>query len=143
LEPSSLASPASPAEEPAEADAERALALAQERWPDVVEHVTARKHLLGAMLNSARPLRLEHSTSTLVIGFATDFNRKRAETAANRQAIEAGLRHALGRDWRVVCTLAAPPEGAEPLLEDPVINYAARTFGGQPRRLGGEPAEPF
>src|SRR5262249_39573107 len=101
------------------------------RWPDVVDYVTSRRRMLGVMMSSAQPLRLDNET--LVVGFGTDFNLKRAELAANRQAIEEGVRHVFGQPYRLRCTLAAA--GSPGLLDDPVINYAVRTFGGQPRRV--------
>ena len=106
----------------------------QARWPDVVEHVTARKRMLGVLLSSAQPLGVEvqageHGTR-LVVGFGTDFNLKRAEMAANRQAIEEGVRHVFGRPYRLRYTLVAGR-----LEDDPVISYAVRAFGGRPRRV--------
>jgi len=101
-----------------------------------VDHVRSRKPILGALLSSAQPIALEDGQ--LTVAFGTEFNRKRAELAANRQAIEAGLQHALGRAFKVKCTVANSG-GAPSLLEDPVINFAQRTFGGEPRRLGDEP----
>src|SRR6266540_3099711 len=121
-----------PRAQPAPA-AEPSTEVIRSRWPDVVDHVRSRKPILGALLSSAQPVSIEDTV--LTVAFGTDFNRKRAELAANRQAIEAGLQHALGREFRLKCTTAASSEGAPNLLEDPVINFAARTFGGEPRRL--------
>jgi DNA polymerase-3 subunit gamma/tau len=113
------------------------LATIQARWPDVVEHVTARKRMLGVLLSSAQPLGVEAPADQhgerLVVGLGTEFNLKRAELAANRQAIEDGVRHVFGQPYRLRCTLAAGSASA--LLDDPVISYAVRVFGGQPRRL--------
>jgi hypothetical protein len=110
--------------------------LIRSRWPDVIDHVKSRKPILGALLSSAQPQTLEHNI--LTVAFGTDFNRKRAELAANRLAIEAGLHHALGREFHLKCTVLSHEGGAPSLLEDPVINFAARTFGGEPRRMDGE-----
>jgi hypothetical protein len=39
------------------------------------------------------------------------------------------------------CTVASATEAGPSLLDDPVINYAARTFGGQPKRLSADAPE--
>jgi DNA polymerase-3 subunit gamma/tau len=109
------------------------------RWPDVIDHVKAKKPILGALLSSARPLTVDDGVMT--VAFETDFNRKRAEIGANRQTIEAGLQHAYGTQYRLKCTVGNHHDGAPSLLEDPVINYAARTFGGQPRRVSSDPPQ--
>ncbi|SRR6266545_2004406 len=109
------------------------------RWPDVIDHVKTRKPILGALLSSARPLAVEDGV--LTVAFETEFNRKRAEIGANRLAIEAGLQHAYGTQYRLRCTVGNHHDGAPSLLEDPVINYAARTFGGQPRRITSDPPQ--
>jgi hypothetical protein len=137
--------PATAADEPAPAAAsDGAAAPSQEalksRWPDVVDHVRSRKPILGALLSSARPVSTDGAV--LTVAFETEFNKKRAEIGANRQAIEAGIEHALGRAYRLRCTVNGAGDGQPSLLEDPVINYAARTFGGQPRRVASDPGEP-
>jgi hypothetical protein len=93
--------------------------------------------MLGALLTSARPLAVDDDVLTIL--FETEFNRKRAEIGANRLAIEAGVQHAMGRAYRLRCTVGTQADGARSLLQDPVINYAARTFGGEPRRVSSEP----
>jgi DNA polymerase-3 subunit gamma/tau len=103
----------------------------QARWPDVIDHVKSQKPMLAALLSSAQPVRMDKGA--LLVAFSTDFNRKRAEMVANRQIIEEGAKQVLGQSVRLECTIRA--DGAPSLLEDPVINYAARTFGGQPRRV--------
>jgi hypothetical protein len=107
----------------------------QARWADVVEHVTARKRMLGVLMSSAQPLAIEENGERLVVGFGTSFNLKKAELAANRQAIEEGVRHVLGRHYRLRYTLT---EGR--LEDDPVISYAVQKFGGRPRRVGSDEA---
>ena len=107
--------------------------LALERWPRVVELVKARRPTLAVLLSSAAPVA---TTATgVVVAFASEFNRKRADTTANRKLIEDGLRQELGRpDLRLTCAVQAEGEHGS-LFEDQVLNYAARTFGGQPQRL--------
>jgi hypothetical protein len=36
------------------------------------------------------------------------------------------------------CIVRVETDGGTNLLDDPVINYAARTFGGQPKRVAAE-----
>lgn len=100
------------------------------RWPDVVEHVKQRNPLLASLLGRATPIKLEGSV--VVVAFQTDFNRKSAESTTNRRVIEEALQKALGHEVRLRGTLST---GSQNLLDDPVINFAARTFGGEPRRL--------
>jgi DNA polymerase-3 subunit gamma/tau len=107
----------------------------QARWPDVVEHVTARKRMLGVLMSSAQPLAIEENGERLVVGFGTDFNLRKAELAANRQAIEEGVRHVLGRHYRLRYTLVT-----DRLEDDPVISYAVQKFGGRPRRVEADEA---
>jgi DNA polymerase III gamma/tau subunit len=104
------------------------------KWPDVVEHVKAKNGILGSLLTSARPQHLENGDA-LVVEFVTDFNRKRAESSPNLKLIEDALEHALGRRFRLRGTVGSGTDRGQSLLDDPVINYAARTFGGQPRRI--------
>lgn len=121
LEP---AAPQAPAESPTGDGALRS------RWLDVVDHVQRRNGLLASIVRSAEPLSLEESV--LVVAFKTDFNRKTAEKATNRQLIETAVERAYGTAYRVRCTVASDESG---LLDDPVINFARRTFGGQPKRI--------
>ncbi len=102
------------------------------KWPDVIEQVKRRNGLVGSILGSAEPLGLEDSV--LVVAFSTDFNRKTAEKATNRQLIETAFERVYGGAYRLRATVPASSDGPG-LLEDPVINYATRTFGGQPRRV--------
>jgi hypothetical protein len=71
----------------------------------------------------------------LVVAFSSDFNRKAAEKSTNRQLIEAAFERVYGASYRLRCTLATADDGTGSLLDDPVINFAQRTFGGQPKRL--------
>jgi DNA polymerase III subunit gamma/tau len=109
------------------------------RWPDVVDQVKSRSPLLGSALGSAHPLALEDQV--LVVAFATDFNCNSAQKPSNRQLIERAFERVYGTAFRMRCTVASAAEAGSSLLDDPVINYAARTFGGQPKRLSAEPPE--
>jgi hypothetical protein len=107
------------------------------RWPDVIEQVKGRNSLLASTLGSAHPFGLEDNV--LIVAFATEFNRKSAEKATHRQLIETAFQRVYGTAYRLRCIVSTAAEaGAGGLLEDPVINYATRTFGGQPKRVTGD-----
>jgi hypothetical protein len=106
------------------------------RWPDVVDQVKSRNGLLGSALGSARPLAIEDNL--LVVAFATEFNRNSAEKQANRQLIERAFERVYGTAYRLRSTVSTDKESGSSLLDDPVINYAARTFGGEPKRVPGD-----
>ncbi len=107
------------------------------RWPDVVDQVKSRNGLLGSALGSAQPLAIEDQV--LIVAFATEFNRNSAEKPTNRQLIERAFERVYGTAYRLRCTVSSGTEaGVGGLLDDPVINYATRTFGGQPKRLTGK-----
>ena len=105
------------------------------KWPDVVDQVKSRNGLLGSALGSAQPLAIEDQV--LIVAFATEFNRNSAEKPTNRQLIERAFERVYGTAYRLRCTVSTGTEaGVGGLLDDPVINYATRTFGGQPKRVG-------
>jgi DNA polymerase-3 subunit gamma/tau len=106
------------------------------RWADVIDQVKSRNGLLGSILGSARPIGVEDSV--LVVAFSTDFNRKTAEKATNRQLIEVAFQRIYGSAYRLRGTVGDGEAGAPSLLDDPVINFAQRTFGGQPKRVPTE-----
>jgi DNA polymerase-3 subunit gamma/tau len=108
----------------------------KDRWPDVIEQVKGRNTLLASTLGSAHPFGLEDNV--LIVAFATEFNRKSAEKTPHRQLIETAFQRVYGTAYRLRCIISTAAEagsGAGGLLDDPVINYATRTFGGQPRRV--------
>jgi DNA polymerase-3 subunit gamma/tau len=108
------------------------------RWTDVIEHVKSRNPILASLLGSAHPLGVQENQ--LVVAFGTEFNRKSAEKATHRQIIETAFARVYGTPYGLRCTVGTGTPGATNLLDDPVINYAARTFGGQPRRVPTEQA---
>ena len=118
---------------PAPAPASTGLA---ERWPDVIDQVRRRNGLLGSILGSATPLAIEDAV--LVVAFSTDFNRKTAEKTTNRQLIENAFERVYGAAYRLRATVSGEGDGNTSLLSDPVINFAQRTFGGEPRRVPAE-----
>ena len=101
------------------------------KWADVIDAVKERNGLLASNLSSAQPVSIENSV--INVAFSTEFNRKTAEKSTNRQLIESALKRVYGTDLRMNGTVANGE--AASLLDDPVINFAQRTFGGQPKRL--------
>jgi DNA polymerase III subunit gamma/tau len=125
------AAPAPVAKPPASVSAQD-VAL-RDRWPDVIDQVKGRNPILASFLRSAHPMGLEDNL--LVVAFSTDFNRRSAEKATHTQLIEAAFERVYGTAYRLRCTVRTEAGGGSSLLDDPVINYAARTFGGQPKRV--------
>ena len=106
------------------------------RWPDVIEQVRSRNGLLASALGSASPLAIDGNA--LVVAFATDFNRNSAEKPTSRQLIERAFERVFGTAYRLRCTVKTEVDGGTSIQDDPVINYAVRTFGGEPRRVAEE-----
>jgi hypothetical protein len=102
----------------------------------VIEQVKTRNPILASLLGSAHPMGLEDNL--LVVAFGTDFNRKSAEKSSHRQIIETAFERVYGVPYRLRCTVRSETDSGPNLLDDPVINYAARTFGGQPTRVSSE-----
>jgi hypothetical protein len=121
---------------PAEVPAPVLETTLETRWPDVIEQVRNRNPILASLLGSAHPVAVQDSV--LIVAFGTDFNRKSAESKNHRQLIERAFERVYGTAYRLRCTVRAEPDGGTNLLDDPVINYAARTFGGQPKRVATE-----
>jgi hypothetical protein len=103
------------------------------KWPDVVDQIRRRNGLLASIVSSAQPLALEDSV--LVVAFSTEYNRKAAEKPTSRQLIETAFERVYGVAYRLRGTVANGGADAPSLLDDPVINFAQRTFGGQPKRV--------
>jgi DNA polymerase-3 subunit gamma/tau len=129
------AAPAAPAAPLAAAAGDGTL---RSRWPDVIEQVKSRNPILASLLGSAQPLGVDENL--LTVAFSTDFNRKSAEKATHRQIIEAAFERIYGTAYRLRCTVKTDADSGPNLLDDPVINYATRTFGGQPRRVAPDQA---
>ncbi|MGI9145586.1 MAG: DNA polymerase III subunit gamma/tau [Chloroflexota bacterium] len=106
------------------------------RWADVIDQVKNRNPILASLLGSAHPVAVEDSV--LVVAFGTEFNRKSAESKTHRQLIETAFERVYGTAYRLRCTVKTEVDGSINIQDDPVINYAVRTFGGEPRRLALE-----
>jgi DNA polymerase-3 subunit gamma/tau len=103
------------------------------RWPDVIEQVKNRNPILASLLGSAHPVGVQDSV--LIVAFGTEFNRKSAESNTHRQLIETAFARVYGTSYRLRCTVRSEVDGGANLQDDPVINYAVRTFGGEPKRV--------
>ncbi len=131
--------PAPPAAAPdpvAEVPAAVSAGSLKSRWPDVIDQVKNRNPILASLLGSAQPVGLQDGV--LVVAFGTEFNRKSADSKTHRLLIESAFERVYGSAYRLRCTVKTEVDGNTNLLDDPVINYAARTFGGQPRRVVAE-----
>ena len=106
------------------------------RWPDVVDYIRQRHGLLASIVGSAQPVSVQDSV--MVVAFRTELNRKTADKSTNRQLIEAAFERVYGSAYRLRGTVANGENAPPSLLDDPVINYATRTFGGQPKRVPTE-----
>ncbi len=115
---------------PPPSDAQSALAS---RWPDVIEHVKSRNPILASLLGSAHPVNLDDRV--IVVAFASEFNRKSAESRTHRQLIETAFQRVYGAAYVLRGMVGNGGDDAPSLLDDPVINFAQRTFGGQPERV--------
>jgi hypothetical protein len=105
------------------------LKVIQARWPDVVEHVLAHRRIQGLSRALVAVEDGEHG-QRLVLGFGNDVYLNRAQAAKNRQALEDSIQAVLGRRYALRYTRVS-----DDLDDDPVISYAVRAFGGQPRRI--------
>ena len=63
---------------------------------------------------------------------------KSADSNKARPLIETAFERVYGTAYRLRCIVKPEGDGGTNLLDDPVINYAARTFGGQPKRVATE-----
>jgi DNA polymerase-3 subunit gamma/tau len=133
LEPPALEAspPTAPAPVPTAGDG-----TLRSRWPDVIDIVKTRNPILASLLGSAHPLHVQDNL--LTVAFGTDFNRKSAEKPTHRQIIETAFERVYGTAYRLRCTVKTDAESGASLLDDPVINYATRTFGGQPKRVAAD-----
>ncbi|HSZ14182.1 MAG TPA: DNA polymerase III subunit gamma/tau [Solirubrobacteraceae bacterium] len=83
-------------------------------WPAVVDLVRSENGLLGACIDEARPVELDGEELTLAYPFSAEFNKKKAESPANRAALGEALQTLAGGRWRLRYELRETPEnGAE------------------------------
>ena len=110
---------------------EQELRATRVNWAELVDHLKrAAGSPVRAALSTAKLLSIEGNT--LVVDFGSSIHRKTAER--NREAIEQAIREALRQPYQLKCVVGS--NNATPtLLDDPVISFAVRKFGGEPRRL--------
>ncbi len=78
-------------------------------WPAVVELVRSENGLLGACIDEARPVALDGEELTLAYPFGAEFNKKKAESPANRAALGEALAALAGGRWRLRYELRDTP----------------------------------
>jgi DNA polymerase-3 subunit gamma/tau len=103
--------PAAPAPPPeAVQELPRDIASVYALWPAVVELVRSEHALLGACIDDARPVALDGEELTLAYPFSAEFNKKKAESPANRAALGDALGALAGGRWRLRYELRDTPE---------------------------------
>jgi DNA polymerase III subunit gamma/tau len=78
-------------------------------WPAVVELVRSEHALLGACIDEARPVEVDGEELTLAYPFSAEFNKKKAESPANRAALGEALGALAGGRWRLRYELRETP----------------------------------
>jgi hypothetical protein len=66
--------------------------------------------LLGACIDEARPVQVDGEELTLAYPFSAEFNKKQAESPANRAALGEALGALAGGRWRLRYELRDTPE---------------------------------
>jgi DNA polymerase III subunit gamma/tau len=102
---------ASPPDPPREAvrSVPRDIASVYALWPAVVDLVRSENGLLGACIDDARPVALDGEELTLAYPFSAEFNKKKAESPANRAALGEALGALAGGRWRLRYELRETP----------------------------------
>jgi DNA polymerase-3 subunit gamma/tau len=101
--------PPEPVREPLPRDIESIYAL----WPEVVNLVRSENGLLGACIDEARPVAVDGEELTLAYPFSAEFNKKKAESPANRAALGEALGALVGGRWRLRYELRDTPVSAD------------------------------
>jgi hypothetical protein len=102
------------------------------RWPAVLDTIRTQNALLGAVVEGARPVALADGKLTLAFPADASFLRKKAEEAANREAVSAALRTATGHALALGYELRdADPEHSAPPSEQEWIARLVAEFGAE------------
>jgi DNA polymerase-3 subunit gamma/tau len=102
------------------------------QWPVVLDTIRTRNALLAAVVEDARPVALADGRLTLAFPGDASFLRKKAEEAANREAVSAALRTATGHALALSYELRdADPEHAAPSSEQEWIARLVAEFGAE------------
>jgi DNA polymerase-3 subunit gamma/tau len=99
-----------------------------ELWPAVLESIEAERPLLANALRSARPMSLGDGELTLGWAESAGFSRKKAEDAANREAIVQAIRAVTGASLRLAHALQPDAEPAAAMSEDELIERFVEEF---------------
>jgi len=78
-------------------------------WPAVVDLVRSENGLLGACIDEAHPVEVDGEELTLAYPFGAEFNKKKAESPANRAALGEALGALAGGRWRLRYELRDTP----------------------------------
>jgi DNA polymerase-3 subunit gamma/tau len=113
-------------------------------WPAVVQLVRSEHALLGACIDEARPVQVDGEELTLAYPFSAEFNKKQAESPANRAALGEALGALAGGRWRLRYELRDTPEtedggGADGRSEEQWVKRFIDEFDAQ--ELTDEDAE--
>jgi DNA polymerase III subunit gamma/tau len=99
-------------------------------WVTIAEQARERSVGIAAQLLAAEPVAIDGMT--VIVGFADDFARGRAER--QKAELERELSKTLGTEVRVRCVRQAAPATATPATEDPMLRAALETFR-RPERI--------
>jgi DNA polymerase-3 subunit gamma/tau len=107
-----------------------------ELWPAVLEDLRARRPMLHAALEHARPSALEDKELTIAWAQSADFYKRKAEEPACREQIAEAIRSVTGSSLRLAYALAdehdLPQATAAPTLsDDELIDRFMREFDAE------------
>ena len=77
----------------------------EKAWPQVIEHVKAKRMSTSLFLAEAEPAEVEGSMIILGLPSEFRFHKETLEKDSNKQLIEEAFTHALGRKVRVQCVV--------------------------------------
>jgi DNA polymerase III subunit gamma/tau len=102
-------------------------------WPAVLETLATESHVLGAMLQKARPVALTDSDLTLAWPTSASFSKTQAEDPAKRELIAQSIRTVTGASLRLAHELRddlGPAADAE-LTDDELVERFKQEFGAE------------
>jgi DNA polymerase III subunit gamma/tau len=104
-------------------------------WPAVLDSLREESGMLAAALQAARPARLGEGELTLAWPETAGLHRRKAEDAANREAIARAIRAVTGTSLRLAHEIrsdaAEMPAAAPVLSEDEVIERFQKEFDAE------------
>jgi hypothetical protein len=99
-------------------------------WPAIVDQVRSENAMVGACLESARPVRIEGDRLTICFPVMGGFSRKTVEK--NRELVQTSLRALTGRSFGLDYEMNdEAPEQSEPtgLTDEELIERLKRDYG--------------